>query len=329
MKISALKLITACFTSIVLFSCQRTQDKTVLSLGHGLSTEHSVHQAMLFMGKRLQEISGGKMEMRVYPSEQLGTERECLELLQLGSLSMTKVSAAVMENFAPKYSVLGLPYLFNSKQHAFDMLDSEIGEEILVSGQNFWLRGLGFYDAGSRSFYTKGGSVETPADLQGLKIRVMESATAFAMIKAMGGSPTPVSWGELYTALQSGVVDAAENNPPSFYLSRHYEVCKYYSIDEHTQVPDVLLISKIVWDKLSEQEQEWVQQAADESVEYQRVLWEESEKEALEAVEKAGVTITYPDKKAFKEAVQPIYEYYKNNNKQLYSLIEKIQAAGK
>src|SRR5690606_1836125 len=175
---------------------------------------------------------------------------------QIGSLDMTKVSVGVMENFAPKMKVFGLPFLFRDKQHSFSVLDGPIGQELLNEGEKFWLKGLCYYDAGSRSFYTKAKSIETPNDLSGYKIRVMESATAMDMIRSLGGAPTPISWGELYTALQQGVVDGAENNPPSFFLSRHYEVCKYYSLDEHTTLPDVLVVGTQFWNSLNTQEQE-------------------------------------------------------------------------
>lgn len=307
------------------FSCKSESDTKILRLAHSLSVDHSVHQAMVYMGEQIEKKSNGQLKIKIYPSEQLGAERETLEMLQFGSLAMTKVSAAVLEGFAEKYKVLGLPFIFDSKAHAFRVLDSEIGKEILLSGEEFWLRGLGFYDAGSRSFYTKDRPITTPEDLKGLKIRVMKSNTAINMVQAMGGSPTPIAWGELYTALQSGVADGAENNPPSFYLSRHYEVCKYYSLDEHTQVPDVLLISKVVWDKLSVEEKQWVQEAADESITYQRELWEKSEQEALAEVKKAGVEINYPDKALFEQEVQKVYEAFKSNDT-LYALIQRIKA---
>ena len=190
-------------------------------MGHGLDASHSVHQAMVYLGERLAAKSDSTMRVDVYPSQQLGTERELLELLQIGSVGMTKVSSAALEGFVPEYQVLGLPYLFRDERHRFDVFwDSEVGQDILASGQEFGLRGLTYYDAGTRSFYTKTQPVQTPADLQGLKIRVQESPVAMRMGQALGGSPTPIAWGELYTALQQGVVDGAENNPPSFYLSR-------------------------------------------------------------------------------------------------------------
>lgn len=309
---------------LMLTTCQNQEKGRVLKLGHGLNIKHPVHNAMLFMAKRVEELSEGKLKIKIYHSQQLGAERQCVELLQLGSLAMTKVSAAVMEGFAPKYKVLGLPYIFENKQHANKVLDGPIGKELLLDGQKFWLRGLVFYDAGSRSFYTKTKAIEHPKDLSGLKIRVMKSITATNMVNALGGSPTPLPFGELYSGLQQGTVDGAENNPPSFYTSRHYEVCKYYSLDEHTAVPDVLLISTIIWEQLSEQERAWLQQAADESVEVQRKLWAEAEQEALEEVQKAGVKIIKPNKAPFKELVVPLYENYKTDTA-IYNLIQRIQ----
>jgi tripartite ATP-independent transporter DctP family solute receptor len=233
-------------------------------------------------------------------------------LLQIGSIDITKVSSGVLENFVPEYKVLGLPYIFKNREHQFNILDGPVGHELLQAGEKYWLRGLGYYDSGSRSFYTKDKSINTPADLRGLKIRTMESPTAMNMVKQMGGAATPISFGELYTALQAGVVDGAENNPPSLYLTRHYEICKYYSIDEHTSLPDVLLISTHTWNSLTEQEQAWLTEAVEASVVYQRKLWKEAETHALKQLEKEGVKISYPDKAPFIEIVQPLYRQYEN-----------------
>jgi tripartite ATP-independent transporter DctP family solute receptor len=221
--------------------------------------------------------------------------------------------------------VLGLPYLFRDDEHAWAVLNGPIGKDLLLEAQNYWLRGVCFYDAGSRSFYTKDRPINSPEDLAGLKVRVMNSQTAMQMVKALGGAPTPISFGELYTALQQGVVDGAENNPPSFFTSRHYEVCKYYSIDEHSTVPDVMLIGTNTWERLTAQEQTWLQEAADASVEYQRKVWAASEQEALDAVKAAGVQINYPDKSPFAARVEDIYERYKDDP-EIYELIQQIQA---
>lgn len=311
------------FGAITLVSCG-IKESTELKLAHGLPTDHPVHHAMAFMAERAGEISEGKLTIEVYPAGQLGSEQQCVELVQIGSLAITKVSAAALESFADAYKVFGLPYIFKSKEHTFAVLDGDIGNDILVSTADKWIRGLCYYDAGSRSFYTKSKPVNHPDDLSGMKIRVMQSITAVEMMRVLGGSATPISWGELYTALQSGVVDGAENNPPSLYTSRHYEVCKFYSLNEHTTIPDVLIISQKIWDKLTPQEQQWVKQAADESAVLQRKLWADSEKFSMAEVQKAGVVINYPDKQPFIDKVQPLIESY-SNHPVIYSYIRRIR----
>ncbi|CAH0999967.1 Solute-binding protein [Neolewinella maritima] len=279
---------------------------------------------MEFMAEALAEKSGGTVTLSIYPNQQLGSERQCLELVQIGSMAMTKVSAAVLENFAPATAVLSLPYLFTGREHVYKFQDSPLGRELLTESEQFRLRGLAYFDAGQRSFYTKDRPVRTPTDLEGQKIRVQLSNTAITMVKALGGSPTPISYGELYTALQQGVVDGAENNPPSFYTSRHYEVCKYYTLDEHTATPDILIIGTEAWQRLSAQEQTWVQEAADEAVVFQRKLWQEAEQEALEAVIANGVEIIRPDKAPFMEQTAAILESYRDDPV-IYPLIQQIQ----
>lgn len=312
------------FALVFLVGCQSEGEVKIIKLGHGLDTSHPVHEAMVFMSERLQEKSGNTMVIDIYPNQQLGSERECLELLQIGSLGMTKVSTGVLENFVPSLQVFGLPFLFRDREHRFDVLEGEIGEAFLNKSIDKRLKGLTFYDAGSRSFYTK-KHVETPEDLQGLKLRVMESATAMNMVKSLGGSPTPIAWGELYTALQQGIVDGAENNLPSFYLSRHYEVCKYFVLDEHTALPDELVISTLIWNDLSAQQQKWLKEAAMESSEYQKKIWREAELDALEEIQKAGVTVIHPDKELFRSKVQPMYEAF-SEDPEVKKIIDAIQA---
>ncbi|PRY10929.1 tripartite ATP-independent transporter DctP family solute receptor [Pontibacter ummariensis] len=308
-------------------SCQEVSKTKEIKLSHSLEMSHPVHIAMEHLAKRVKENSGGKLTVKIYPNGQLGSERESVELLQIGSLGMTKVSTAVMESFSPNFKVFSLPYIFKDKAHYYEVLDGQIGDDMLKEGEKYWLRGLTYYDAGSRSFYVANKAINTPADLKGLKIRVQASNTAINMVKAFGGAATPISAGEIYTALQQGVVDGAENNSPTFYLSRHYEVAKHYSLNEHTMVPDILLISTVVWDKLSPQEQQWLQEAADESAVVQRELWHKAEQEALDSVKAAGVKINIPDKAPFAKMVEPLYESYKSEP-EVYSLIHKIQDAG-
>ncbi|RPI70528.1 MAG: TRAP transporter substrate-binding protein [Ignavibacteriales bacterium] len=320
-----LNIILFISAALIFFSCAIETDIRRIKIAHGLDQTHPVHKAMEFLAKSAFEKSEGKIVITVYPSQQLGTERECLELLQIGSLGMTKVSSSVLEGFAPDFKVFSLPYIFESEEHKFAFFESEVGKKLLVSPEKFWLRGLCYYDAGSRSFYTKNKPVNSPDDIAGLKIRVQESPTSVKMVNSLGASATPIAWGELYTALQQGVVDGAENNPPSFFTSRHYEVCKYYSLNEHTSVPDVLLISTVIWDDLTQQEKQWLQEAADESYDYEKKLWQEATQEALLEVEKAGVQIIYPDKQSFMDKVQPLIEEYKAEP-EIYNLIQEIKS---
>lgn len=308
--------------------CKDAQRTKVLKLAHGLNTTHPVHLGMLEMSRILEEVSQGQMTLNIYANGQLGQERDLLELLQIGSVDMTKVSSNTLGNFVPQIKVLTLPYIFEDSAHTWSILQGDIGRVLLNKLDKYKLHGLCFYDAGSRSFYSKDKPINDPNDLSGLKIRVMNSQSSVDMVSALGGSPTPVTFGELYTALQQGVVDAAENNPPSFYTSKHYEICKYYSIDEHTTIPDVLVISSYLWKRLSKQEKEWLQLAANQSVIYQKKLWSESVRESLQKVEEAGVTISYPNKSPFQKKVDIMYKAYQSDPS-ILQLINQIQKVGK
>ena len=302
-----------CFIVVVctlLVGCSDRQKVLHLKLGHGLDPSHSVHKAMRFADQRLREISGQTMAIDIYPSRQLGGERELIELLQIGSLSMTKVSSSPLASFVAEMQLFDLPYLFKDHQHYLRVLDSPLGKQLLQAPASARLLGLGYYDSGSRSFYTVDKTVVSPEDLTGLKIRVQESKTATAMVKALGGSPTPIAWGELYTALQQGVVDGAENNVPSYFLSRHYEAAPHFTLDEHTAVPDVLLISQYVWKTLTDQQQQWLQQAVDESIVFQRQLWATDTALALAEIQREGVVVTRPDKTQFIAKIQSLLASY-------------------
>ncbi|MCO6046263.1 TRAP transporter substrate-binding protein [Aeoliella sp. ICT_H6.2] len=301
-------------------------DRVELKLGHSLDQNHPVHLAMEFMKERLAEKSSGTMILEIRPNGQLGAETECLSLVQRGVLAMTKTSAAPLENFVPEMAVFGIPFLFEDEAHFWRVLHSDLGNDLLEAGADSGLRGLSYYDAGARSFYTISRPIMTPEDLKGLLIRVQESPTSIAMIESLGGSPTPVDFGDLYTALQQGVVDGAENNPPSFYTNRHYEVCKHLSLDQHTRTPDVLIISQRWWQRLTPQQQQWLAEAAQESAEYERKLWQEKTQEALAGAEERGVTIHHPDLEPFRQSVSSMVESYAGTP--TGDLIEKIQAMG-
>ena len=306
--------------------CQRLggSGPVTLKLAHSLNADHPVHKAMVFMDGRLRELSSGLMGLSIYPNGQLGNERQLVELLQIGAVAMTKVSTISMEGFSPSMKLFSVPYLFADNDHFWRVLNSDLGTELLDTLRDQRLQGLGYYDAGSRSFYMSDAPVRTPDDLKGLKVRVLPSRTSIEMVEALGGSATPISWGELYTALQQGVVDGAENNPPSYYLSRHYETARYYTLDEHTSVPDLVIMSRPVHDALSEQEREWVRQAMADSVVHQRQLWREASQEALDAVQAAGVEVIRPDKQPFRDAVAPMKAAFAKT--ELGPLIRRVEA---
>jgi len=322
MKIS-IKIFATMLLVLLVSHCTPQNDVVVLRMGHTLDQQHAVHKAMVFMAERLAFYSNGSMQLRIYSGGQLGSERELIELLQIGSLAMTKVSASPLEGFSPRMKIFSVPYVFRDSAHLWQVLDSEIGQQLLSDLTQVRLRGLGYYDAGSRSFYTTSQQIKTPADLAGMKFRVPNSQTAVTMVQTLGGAATPIDWGELYTALQQGVVDGAENNPPSFYLSRHYEVSKYYVLDEHTAVPDVILISEKIWQGLTPTQQGWVNSAMRDSVVYQKQLWQAATLDALAQVKAHGVEVIIPDKQQFIDAVKPLHQQLEGS--EVGELLQKIQ----
>ena len=298
---------------------------TTLKLSHNHNRQHAVHQVMMAMAKEVRKTTDGEVRIRIYPDAQLGSQRESMELMQNGALQMVKTNAAELEAFAPAYSAFNMPYLFRDQTHFYATQEGEIGEEILESSRNSGFIGLTYYDAGARSFYTS-KPINTPADLKGMKVRVQPSPSAISMVEALGGSPTPLAYGELYTALQQGVVDAAENNIPSFSLSRHSEVAKYFSFDEHTMVPDVLVIANRSLEKLTPEQQEILMKVAQKSSETMKTKWAEAEAKEKQRAEKQGVIFIEADKMAFAQAVEPIYDALEDKNPELFKMVERIKA---
>ncbi|MBC8948078.1 MULTISPECIES: TRAP transporter substrate-binding protein [Xenorhabdus] len=297
---------------------------TTLKLSHNQNRDHAVHKAMTEFANEVKEKTNGEVRIRIYSDSQLGNQRESIELMQNGALDIAKSNAAELEAFSPAYSIFNLPYLFRDKAHYQQVINSDIGKEILDSSQNMGFIGLTYYDAGARSFYAK-KPIRTPEDLKGLKIRVQPSPTAIAMVKGLEGSPTPLAYGELYTALQQGVVDAAENNITSFTLSRHSEVTKFFSLDEHTMIPDVLLISNKSLNKLTTEQQDIVKKAALNSSKYMIQLWEKSEKEERAKAEKQGVKFIVVDKTLFQNAVKPMYADIAKTQPELFEMVNRVR----
>jgi len=243
----------------------------------------------------------------------------------MGALTMARVSSAAMHNICQTTRVPSLPFLFRSKEHLHKVLDSDIGEQILKSCEDAGFIGLAWYDSGARSMYSSKKPIKTTDDVKGMKIRVQQSDLSVAMVEALGGNATPMPMGEVYTALKTGLVDAAENNYPSYESAHHYEVAKYYSLTEHTMTPEILLFSKRKWDKLSDEDRKIIRDAARESVPYMRKLWSERENTSRAVVVKAGSEIIEPDKASFQAAMKPVYDRFVTTP-EMKDLVSRIQA---
>jgi tripartite ATP-independent transporter DctP family solute receptor len=281
--------------------------------------------AVQHMGKLVAERSKGKMGVKVYPSGALGTEKDNIEQLRLGALDMMRINVAPLNAVVPETIATGLPFVFRSVEHMRKVLDGPVGDEILKSMEAQGLVGLAFYDSGARSFYTVKKPIRTLADMKGLKIRVIQSDLFVAMVEALGANPTPMPYGEVYTALKTGIVDAAENNWPSYESSRHFEAAKYYNLSEHSLAPEVLVFSKKVWDTLSKEDQALLRQAAKDSVPFMRRLWDEREVKSRGVVEKAGIqTVQLANKKEFVDAMAPVYAKFASTPR-LKDLVKRIQ----
>jgi len=287
-------------------------------------TNYPTVQGLQFMADRVKEKSGGRIQIKIYASGVLGDEKSAIEQTQQGAIDINRVSCSPLAEFCPKIAVYSLPYLFRDNDHAWRVLGGEIGQELLDELRAAKLVGLCYYDAGARSFYNREHPIKTVDDLNGLKIRVQPNKVMIDVVQAMGASPTPMSFSEVYSALQTGVIDGAENNPPSYYETRHFEVAGYYTLDEHTRVPEVIAVSLRRWDSLSEEDRGILREAAVASVDFQREKWAEYVEEALAKVAEGGAEVAQPEDMAgFREAAKAVYDQYPN----LSDLIKRIQAA--
>jgi tripartite ATP-independent transporter DctP family solute receptor len=277
------------------------------------------------MSDTIAKRTNGKYTIKVYTNSVLGGEKDTIEQTKIGALDFVRINVAPMNNICPETMVPTMPFLFKSKDHMRKVLDGPIGDEILKACEKQGFVGLAFYDSGSRSLYTTKKPIKTVADTKGMKIRVQQSDLWVALLQAMGANATPMPYGEVYTALKTGVVDGAENNWPSYDTSRHFEVAPYYSITEHSMAPEMLLMSKKVYDTLTPEEQKIFRDAAKESVPYMRKLWDEKEAKSRALVEAGGSKINEVDKKSFQDAMKPVYDKFITDPK-LKEMVTKIQA---
>ncbi len=265
--------------------------------------------AVKHMSEVLEKASGGKYKIKVFNKQALGSEKETIDQVKIGALDMTRVNVGPMNAICPLTQVPTMPFLFTSIAHMRKSLDGPVGDEILKSCESAGFIGLAFYDSGARSIYAK-KPVKTVADAKGLKIRVQQSDLWVAMISAMGANATPMPYGEVLMGLKTGLIDAAENNIPSFDTAKHYESVKVYSKTEHSMAPEILVMSKVIFDKLPKPDQDMIRAAAKESVAFERQKWDEQEAKSLATVKAAGVEFVDVDKKSFQAVMGPVYDKF-------------------
>ncbi len=281
--------------------------------------------AVAEMGRLLAEQTNGRLRFSMYPGGQLGEEIDTLEITIFGGLDLNRVNLAALNSIAAETIVPSLPFLFRSKAHMRAALDGVPGRAILDSLEPHGLIGLAFYDSGERSFYNTRGPIRTPSDLAGLKLRVQSSDLFVAMVQAMGGDPTPMSYGEVYQGLVTGVVDGAENNWPSYEDSRHFEVAGFYSLTRHVMTPEILVMSARTWRRLSNEERSLVRDCARQSVPFMRGLWDARETEARARVTAEGVQINEVDVAPFQALVAPVWDRFASSER-ARELVAQIQA---
>ena len=274
----------------------------------------------------LNQKSGGKMKLKMYHAGTLGSQPDAIEQVRLGGLEVANFSLGPLGPVVSEANVVSLPFIFKDPDHAFRVLDGKAGDMINEGLAKKGLVSLAWYDGGARSFYNSKKPIKTPADVTGLKVRVMNNDLYSGMISALGGNPSPMAFSEVYQSLKTGVVDGAENNWPSYESTGHYEVAKYYSISQHLIIPETLCINATVYNKLSADEQKILKEAAQESALLQRKLWKERSKASEEKVLAGGaVANAIPDKSAFQDAMKPVYEKFLADNPNLRPLVEMIQ----
>ncbi|MDO4594076.1 MAG: TRAP transporter substrate-binding protein [Tissierellia bacterium] len=320
------------FIMIALSSCANKQEKKeIIRIGHNQSQNHPTHLGLLAFEEYIEKNLGDKYDVQVFPSELLGSQTDMVQLTQTGAINYCVASNAILETFDDIYEIFNLPYLFSSTESYHHVMnDKSITSDIYNSTADAGFRAVTWLDAGSRSFYTKDVKIEKPEDLKGLKIRVQQSPTNVEMMKLFGASASPMGFGEVYTALQSGIIDGAENNEMSLTDNGHGEVCKYYSYDMHQMVPDILIGNTSFIDNMSEEEKKVFEKGYE-------ILNEVQMKEWVKAVENAKdkaqndlkVEFNYPDQQAFKDTVAPLTKKVLDKNKKLIPYYEKIEEYNK
>ena len=318
-------ILTLSFVSLA-FGMQKKGNVIILKAADDHKDGYSTVEGLKLMSKLVNKWTNGRIQIEVYPGAVLGSEKESIEQTQMGVIDINRVSISPVVSVYPKMAVLALPYIFQSREHMWKVLDGKIGQGMLSEIKKVGFLGLVYMDSGARSFYTVKKPILSPSDLKGMKIRTQKSPVMMDMVSAMGGKPVPMAFEEVYSALQTGVIDGAENNPPSYYETSHYEVAKYYSLDQHAMVPEIVLMSVKTWNKLSDDDKKIIRMAAIAGEELQKKLWLKDEDNAMAKVKAAGCKIYNPKKAPFVSAVGPVYKKYASK---YMDLIKEIQDLAK
>ncbi len=302
-------------------------EQIVLRLAETHSQDYPTTQGNYHFAQLVEERTDGRIRIEVYHSAQLGEERAAIEQVQFGAIDFTRVSISPLAAFSPGLDAMQMPFLYRDGDHMWAVLNGPIGDEMLASVEDAGFIGLAWYDSGARNFYNSVRPIRTVEDMQGLRIRVQESRLMVGLVEALGAVATPMPFGEVYSALQTGVIDGAENNWPSYYSTSHYEVSQYFTLNGHTRVPEILVASAIAMERLSAEDQQIIRQAARESIDYQRARWAEFEQVAEERIRAAGNEIvdglTPEAYQEFRARMQPLYDEL---GPEAAAMVERIQA---
>ena len=330
-RITALLLVAAVGLGAVGCSKVNGQETKVkvVRVAHGQNEDHPQHKAMLEFEKYVEEKTNGAVDVQIFPNELLGATAQAVELSQTGAVDLVIAGLGTLEAFNDCYTVLNLPYIMDSTEHYHEVMnDEEIIKPVYESTKDSGFVGLTWFDAGVRNIYTTKKAIMKPEDLKGLKIRVQTSPTNVKMLEALGASPTPMSFGEVYTGLQQSVIDGAENNELALINNKHGEVAKHYSYNMHAMLPDILIAStSLLEDKLTEEEAQIVREAANYANEYEMELWDEAAQEAKEKAEAMGVKFYYPDIKPFQEKMVSLHAEY-TQEEDMKAVYDKIRKKG-
>jgi tripartite ATP-independent transporter DctP family solute receptor len=318
----AKKLLIAAVASLFALGVAQTQART-LRAADVQPADYPTVKAMEAMATEFSKLTNDKYTIKVFANGVLGSEKDTIEQVKLGALDFLRINTGTLNTICPAMMIPVLPFVFKDTAHMQAVLDGPVGDELLANCDAEGMVGLAFYDSGSRSFYTK-KPITSMADLKGLKIRVQQSDIWVAMMRAIGANATPMPYGEIFTGLKTGLIDGAENNIPSYESTHHYEVAKYFTLTEHSMAPEVVLVSKAVFDKMTPEEQQQLRKSAKDSVMTMRQLWNDMETKSKAAVVAGGAVIEPIDRAPFQAAMKPVYDQFITDPK-LQALLTKIE----